>query len=71
MGCGYLLLFLAALFYVWRTNQPVDVEIKLNEASVHNEQLLPLKDAIATMTLVRDEDGYDTFHQGHFCYPKK
>ena len=47
---GIFIVF-AALFYVWRTNQPVDVEIKLNEASVHNEQLPPLKDAIVTMTL--------------------
>ncbi len=46
-----IFIVLAALFYVWRTNQPVDVEIKLNEASVHNEQLPPLKDAIVTMTL--------------------
>ena len=47
---GIFIVF-AAMFYVWRTNQPVDVEIKLNEASVHNEQLPPLKDAIVTMTL--------------------
>ena len=47
---GIFIVF-AALFYVWRTNQPVDVEIKLNEASVHNEQLPPLKDAVVTMTL--------------------
>ena len=46
-----ILIVLAALFYVWRTNQPVDVEIRLNEASVQNEQLPPLKDAIVTMTL--------------------
>ncbi len=46
-----ILLVLAALFYVWRVNQPVDVEIRINEASVHNEQLPPLKDAIVTMTL--------------------
>ena len=46
-----IFIVLAALFYVWRTNQPVDVEIRINEASVHNEQLPPLKDAIVTMTL--------------------
>ena len=46
-----ILIVLAALFYVWHINQPVDVEIRLNEASVHNEQLPPLKDAIVTMTL--------------------
>ena len=46
-----IIIVLAALFYVWHINQPVDVEIRLNEASVHNEQLPPLKDAIVTMTL--------------------
>lgn len=42
---------LAALIGVWLTNQPVDVEIKLNETSFHNSQLPPLKDAIISMTL--------------------
>lgn len=41
----------AALVGVWLTNQPVDVEMKLNEATVHNEQLPPLKDAVVTITL--------------------
>ena len=42
---------LAALIGVWVTNQPLDVEIKLNEASFHNHHLPPLKDAIITLTL--------------------
>ena len=42
---------LAALVTVWLTNQPVDVEVRLNEASVHNENLPPLRDAIVTMEL--------------------
>ena len=42
---------LSALFSVWLTNQPVDVELRLNETSFHNENLPPLKDAIITMTL--------------------
>ena len=42
---------LAALIGVWVTNQPVDVEVRLNEASVHNQNLPPLKDAVVTMTL--------------------
>ena len=41
----------AALLGVWLTNQPVDVEMKLNEATVHNELLPPLKDAVVTITL--------------------
>jgi len=42
---------LAALVGVWIVNQPVDVEVRLNEASVHNEQLPPLKDAVVTLSL--------------------
>ena len=42
---------LSALFYVWLNNQPVEVELRLNEASTHNQNLPPLKDAIVTMTL--------------------
>ena len=42
---------LCALGIVWRTSQPFDVEVRLNEASVHNENLPPLKDAVVTMYL--------------------
>lgn len=42
---------LSALFGVWKANQPVDMEIRLKEATVHNENLPALKDAIVTMTL--------------------
>lgn len=42
---------LAALLGVWMTNQPVDVGLKLNEASVHNDNLPPLHDAVVTLTL--------------------
>ena len=40
-----------ALFAIWRTNQPFDVTLTLNEASVHNDNLPPLKNAIVTMEL--------------------
>lgn len=46
-----ILAILAALICVWIANQPVDVKVKLNETSIHNEQLPPLKDAVVTMTL--------------------
>lgn len=46
-----ILIVLAALFYVWHVNQPVDVKMRLNEASVHNSQLPPLKNAVLTMML--------------------
>lgn len=42
---------LAALFWVWFTNQPVDVQITLHETSVHTEKLPPLKDAIVSIAL--------------------
>ena len=44
---------LSALIGVWVTNQPVDVEVCLNEVSVHNDNLPPLENAIVTMTLDR------------------
>lgn len=50
---------LAALLDVWVTNQPVDVEVQLNEVSVHNDNLPPLKDAAVTMTL-ENESKTDT-----------
>lgn len=46
-----ILAVLAALICVWLTNQPVDVEVRLNETSIHNDNLPPLKDAIVTITL--------------------
>lgn len=42
---------IAALLCVWRMSQPFDVEVRLNEASVHNDNLPPLKDAVVTMQL--------------------
>ncbi len=42
---------IAALLCVWRISQPFDAEIHINEASVHNDNLPPLKDAIVTMHL--------------------
>lgn len=42
---------LSVLIGVWFINQPVNVEVHLNEVSVHNDNLPPLKDAIVTMTL--------------------
>jgi len=41
----------AVLAGVWITNQPVDVEVRLNEASVHNPNLPQLKNAVVTLTL--------------------
>ena len=52
---------LSALVGVWVNNQPVDVEVNLNEVSVHNNNLPPLSDAIVTITL-DNETKTDTIH---------
>jgi hypothetical protein len=53
---------LCALLFVWRANQPVEVSLRLSEASVHNDNLPPLKDAIISMTL-DNETKSDTLHK--------
>ena len=42
---------LAALLVVWRSNQPFNTETRLQEASVHNDNLPPLSTAVVTLTL--------------------
>ena len=50
---------ITALIIVWRTNQPFNATVKLNETTVHNEALPPLKDAAVTLTL-KNETKTDT-----------
>lgn len=56
-----ILVVLAALTGVWLTNQPVDVEMQLHEASAPNPNLPPLHDAVVTLTL-DNETKTDTIH---------
>ena len=56
-----IMVILAALIGVWVTNQPIDVEMRLNEASAHNPNLPHLQDAVVTMTL-DNETKTDTIH---------
>lgn len=42
---------LLALIGVWYTNQPVDVTVRLDEVSVHNDKLPPLHDAVVSLTI--------------------
>ncbi len=42
---------LAALGWVWATNQPFEARVSLNETSAHNDQLPPLSQAVITMAL--------------------
>lgn len=46
-----IVVVLAALYGIWLSNHPVDVSVTLNETSVHNDNLPPLKDAVITMEL--------------------
>lgn len=57
---GFFVVF-ASLAGVWLVNQPVDVEVKLNEASIQNDNLPPLNNAIVTITL-DNETKTDTIH---------
>ena len=52
-GFGFMLV-LASLFFVWSMTQAIDVEVELNETSVHNDMLPQLENAIVSLTL---EDG--------------
>jgi hypothetical protein len=52
---------LCVLAIVWRMNQPFDAKLRLHEASVHNENLPPLEDAVVTMRL-DNETKSDTIH---------
>lgn len=52
---------IAALVGVWVNSQPVDVSVSLNETTVHNDKLPPLKDAVVTIEL-DNEVQTDTIH---------
>lgn len=56
-----IMLVISALSYTWFVNQPVDVTTRLEEASVQNEQLPPLKDAVVTI-LFDNKTEVDTIH---------
>ncbi len=51
----------AALVWVWASNQPFDARLGLIEQTVHNEQLPPLHDAVVTLTL-DNETKVDSIH---------
>lgn len=46
-----IVLVIAALVGIWINSRPVDVAVSLNETTVHNEALPPLKDAVITLAL--------------------
>ena len=55
------LFVISALFYTAYINRSVDVTARLNETSVHNEQLPQLKDAVV-MIMLGDKLEVDTIH---------
>ena len=57
---------IATMFGIWKANQNFDAEIRLNEASVHNNNLPPLKDAIVTLYL-DNETKSDTIRSLDTC----
>lgn len=56
-----IIVVLAALVGVWLCNLPVDVTVSLNETTVHNVNLPPMKDAVVTVEL-ENETKTDTIH---------
>lgn len=52
----------AALAMMWVTNQPVDVQVRVNETSAHNGNLPPLKDAVVILDLDNKTE-VDTLHE--------
>ena len=73
------IVIIATMFGIWKTNQNFDVEIHLNETSVHNNNLPPLKDAIVTLRLnnetkrdtIRSLDSCVVFYNISHCYLNK
>ena len=62
---------LISLVVVWHSNQPVDIQLSLQEKSIKNKNLPPLHDAIVTLTLDKDTkiDTISSFSdKGRFLY---
>lgn len=62
---------LISLVIVWHSNQPVDIQLSLQEKSIKNKNLPPLHDAIVTLTLDKDTkiDTISSFSdKGRFLY---
>lgn len=57
---------IATMFGIWKANQNFDTEIRLNEASIHNSNLPPLKDAVVTLYLY-NETKTDTIRSLDTC----
>lgn len=58
---GFIMI-VAALTGVWLSNQPMDINVSLNEVTQHNKALPPMKDAIVTLQL-KNEIKTDTIRR--------
>lgn len=62
---------LISLIIVWHSNQPVDIQLSLQEQTIKNQNLPPLHDAVVTLTLDK-ETKIDTISslsdKGRFLY---
>jgi hypothetical protein len=54
LGVIAVVAVIAAIIGVWRANQPVDVCVRLQEISTHNNHLPPLKKAVVSITLDKE-----------------
>lgn len=62
---------LISLIIVWHSNQPVDIQLSLQEQSISNQHLPPLHNAIVTLTLDKETkiDTISSFSdKGRFLY---
>lgn len=50
---GVIAIFIS-LVVVWHSNQPVDIQLSLQEQSIKNQNLPPLHDAVVTLTLDKE-----------------
>jgi broad specificity polyphosphatase/5'/3'-nucleotidase SurE len=60
-------LVITAVFGIWKANQSFDAEIRLSEASTHNEHLPPLRNAIVTMILDNETKTDTVFSLDSLC----
>lgn len=55
---------LAAMILIWVNNQPFDTKVQLEEVSVHNPNLPPLREAVITMYLDRETKADTILREG-------
>ncbi len=59
-----LLVVIAAMLLIWKSNQPFDTNISIEEATIHNPDLPPLHDAVVTLQLDEETKRDTISHEG-------